>query len=120
LKILVVDDSSVMRRIVQRTLRQAGFADQDIDEAESGAQALEKIEAARPDLVLSDWNLPGMTGIELLEKLRRKAIDVDFVFVVSESTGAMRSRADAAGAKAFLSRPFSTDSLQAALGDLFD
>ena len=120
MKILVVDDSSVTRKIVRRTLRQAGFGGHDIEEAENGAQALEKIESAPPDLVLCDWNMSEMTGVELLEKLREKDIKVDFAFITSESTGPMRLRADKAGAKAFLTEPFTPATLQAALGDLLD
>ena len=66
MKILVADDSRVMRQIVIRTLRQAGYDDHDIVEAEDGADALAKVSSEKPDLVLSDWNMPNMTGIECL------------------------------------------------------
>ena len=70
MKILIADDSRVMRQIVIRTLRQAGFDDHDIVEAEDGADAYAKVGAEKPDLVLSDWNMPNMTGIECLQALR--------------------------------------------------
>ena len=63
MKILVADDSRVMRQIVIRTLRQAGYDDHEIVEAEDGADALAKVGSEQPDLVLSDWNMPNMTGI---------------------------------------------------------
>ena len=70
MKILVADDSRVMRQIVIRTLRQAGYDDHDIVEAEDGRDALDKVASESPDLVLSDWNMPNMTGIECLQALR--------------------------------------------------
>ena len=72
MKILVADDSRVMRQIVIRALRQAGEGGHDIAEAENGRHALEVIAAHRPDLVLSDWNMPEMTGIDFLTNLRAR------------------------------------------------
>ena len=71
MKILVADDSRVMRQIVIRTLRQAGFSGHDLIEAEDGQDAFEKVQSESPDLVLSDWNMPRMTGIELLQPAAR-------------------------------------------------
>ncbi len=62
MKILIADDSRVMRQIVVRTLRQAGFGDHDLIEAADGKQAFELAKSENPDLVLSDWNMPEMTG----------------------------------------------------------
>ena len=75
-KILIVDDSRVMRGIVKRSLRQAGFGDWDVEEADNGKAALSQIDAARPDLVLADWNMPEMTGIEMLRTLRSEGSTV--------------------------------------------
>ena len=71
MKILVVDDSSIMRKIVTRTLRQAGFGGHDIEEAENGVEALAKIEADAPDLVLTDWNMPEGTELKDYGRLRK-------------------------------------------------
>lgn len=65
MKILIVDDSKAMRMIVRRTLRQAGFDGHDVEEAENGQDALAQIASWKPDLVLSDWNMPIVNGIEL-------------------------------------------------------
>ena len=84
MKILIADDSRVMRQIVIRTLRQAGFDDHDIVEAEDGRDAYDKVQSEHHDLVLSDWNMPNMTGIECLQALRSSGSVVPFGFVTSE------------------------------------
>ncbi|MFL6145730.1 MAG: response regulator [Labedaea sp.] len=109
MKILVADDSRVMRQIVIRTLRQAGFGDHDIVEANDGAAAHEMVADEKPDLVLSDWNMPGMTGIEFLRALRASGNSVPFVFVTSESSEEMRDMAESGGALFFITKPFTAD-----------
>ena len=115
MKILVADDSRVMRQIVIRTLRQAGYAGHDIVEAENGRQALELVHSESPDLVLSDWNMPEMTGIELLTRLRDTGCDVPFGFITSETSPVMRERATEAGAMFLIAKPFSADDFETAL-----
>src|SRR3546814_12682005 len=73
-----------MRQIVIRTLRQAGHGGHEIVEAENGADAFTKIAETSPDLVLSDWNMPEMNGIDLLAQLRASGSPVPFGFVTSE------------------------------------
>jgi len=114
-KILVVDDSKAMRMIVRRSLRQAGFGDCEVVEAEDGKLALDAIRTTLPDLVLSDWNMPTMTGIELLEELRRQGSHVRFGFVTTEGTPEMRTRAQLAGAQFLLAKPFTVDELRETL-----
>jgi two-component system chemotaxis response regulator CheY len=111
-KILVVDDSKAMRMIVIRNLRQAGFGDATVIEAENGLMALEKVQADTPDLILCDWNMPEMTGIEFLRSLRSAGNATPFGFVTSESTPTMRDQAIAAGAAFLLAKPFSADDFQ--------
>jgi two-component system chemotaxis response regulator CheY len=118
-KILIVDDSKAMRMIVTRTLRQAGFADHDYLEAENGLEGLAQVESAAPDLVLSDWNMPEMSGIEFLQALRAKGNDVRFGFVTSESTDAMRELAAGAGALFHIAKPFTADTFSDALKGVF-
>ena len=115
MKILVADDSRVMRQIVIRTLRQAGYDDHDIVEAEDGADALAKVTSEKPDLVLSDWNMPNMTGIECLEALRSSGSVVPFGFVTSEGSAEMRTRAEQSGAQFLIAKPFTAESFEAAL-----
>lgn len=115
MKILIVDDSKAMRMIVSRTLRQAGFADHEYLEAGDGAEGLALVASERPDLVLSDWNMPDVNGIEFLQKLRSAGNDVRFGFVTSESTDAMRSLAAESGAMFLIAKPFSADTFAQAL-----
>lgn len=116
MKVLIVDDSAVMRKIVRRTLRQAGLGGHDFDEAENGAQALEMIGKEQYEAILSDWNMPEMNGIDLLEKLNEMGKKIPFCFVTSEATSAMKQRASEAGAAAFVTKPFTPESLAEALG----
>jgi two-component system chemotaxis response regulator CheY len=118
MKILIVDDSKAMRMIVTRTLRQAGFGDHTILEACDGAQGLTAVADEQPDLVLSDWNMPEVTGIEFLRRLRASGNDVRFGFVTSESTDAMRAAAAEAGALFLIGKPFTAETFAEELSAL--
>ena len=113
---MIVDDSTAMRMIVRKTMRQAGFDGHEYSEAEDGAKALSAIKSAPPDLVLSDWNMPNMTGIELLENLIKDGVKLKFGFVTTEATPDMRQRATAAGASFLISKPFTPESFKEILG----
>lgn len=116
MKILVVDDSKAMRAIVKRALsgldRVAGAT---IIEAADGKEGFATIQAESPDLVLSDWNMPEMTGIEMLQALNEAGITPVFGFVTSESTPEMHELAKTHGARFLVSKPFTPDSLDEAL-----
>ncbi len=119
MKILIVDDSKAMRMIVRRTLQQAGFEQGHVvTEATNGAEALTSIRSSRPDLVLSDWNMPEMSGIELLTALRSEGVNVKFGFVTSEGTERMRAEASAAGALFLISKPFTADDFRKTLATI--
>ncbi len=115
MKILIVDDSTAMRMIVRKTLRLAGFEGHDFTESDDGMKALAAIKSTPPDIVLSDWNMPNMTGIELLENLNKDGIKIKFGFVTTEATPDMRARATAAGASFLISKPFTPESFKEAL-----
>jgi two-component system, chemotaxis family, chemotaxis protein CheY len=115
MKILIADDSRVMRQIVTRTLRQAGFDGHDLVEASDGAQAYDAAVNEKPDLVLSDWNMPEMTGVEVLRKLRATGVAVPFGFVTSEGTPEMRKAAEDAGALFLITKPFTAETFRDAL-----
>jgi two-component system chemotaxis response regulator CheY len=112
MKILIADDSRVMRQIVTRTLRQAGFDGHDLVEAADGQEAYAAVGEHAPDLVLSDWNMPNMTGIELLTALRASGQQVPFGFVTSEGSPEMRALAASAGALFLIAKPFTAESFR--------
>ncbi len=113
--ILIVDDSKAMRAIVMRAVKAAGFADAQYQEAGNGAEALAAIRAKSPDLVLTDWNMPEMTGFQLLQALRAEGNAVKVGLVTSESDPALRDEAMQAGALFILCKPFTPDAVKAAL-----
>jgi two-component system chemotaxis response regulator CheY len=115
--ILLVDDSRVMRQLVRRTLRQAGYDVNKLAEADNGRDALEKLKEFRPDLVLCDWNMPVMDGHELLTRLRQSGNRVPFGFVTSESTPEIRAKAAGSGALFLLTKPFTSDDLRRVLSE---
>ena len=118
MNILVVDDSRAMRMILKRMLRDAGFDAHDIIEADDGVKALEAIKTNTPDIVMSDWNVPNLNGIDLLKALNEEGIVTKFGFITAEGTEDMRRRAMNAGAQFMISTPFTNESLQSALQPL--
>ncbi len=120
MNIIVVDDSMAMRLIVMKTLREAGYEGHDIAQAADGAEALEMIKADTPDMVLCDWNMPNMTGPELLQQLNNEGIAPVFGFVTTESTPEMKSKADELGAKFLIAKPFTPESFKITLDPFFN
>lgn len=118
MKILIVDDSKAMRMIVKRTLKKAGLGDHDVVEASDGAEAMAAVEAEEPGLILCDWNMPNMSGLEFLQALRESGRNIPFGFVTSESTPEMRRIADEAGAGFFISKPFTAATFADRIGAL--
>jgi two-component system, chemotaxis family, chemotaxis protein CheY len=115
LNILIVDDSKAMRAIVMRAVKAAGLADASYKEASNGAEALAAIRASQPDLVLSDWNMPEMSGFELIQALRAEGNGVKVGLVTSETNPELRKQALDAGAIFMLAKPFTPDVVKAAL-----
>lgn len=113
--ILVADDSRVMRQIVVRTLRQAGLGGHDIIEAADGRELVERVRSDAPDLVLSDWNMPELSGLDALRTVRAAGSKVPFVFVTSEGSEEMRAKAESAGAWSLIAKPFTPESFAEAL-----
>lgn len=108
-----------MRMIVVRTLRQAGYDSAEIIECEDGAEGLAKVKEVSPDLVLSDWNMPNMNGIEFLTALRAEGNNVNFGFVTSEGSDTMRQQAADQGALFLIAKPFTADMFTEALKPVF-
>ncbi len=120
MNILVVDDSLAMRMIVIKTLREAGYDGHDIAQAEDGARALDLIRESEPDIVLCDWNMPNMTGPELLSALNEEGINPKFGFVTTEGSDAMREKATELGARFLITKPFTPESFKAELDQYLD
>ncbi|MBY0437008.1 MAG: chemotaxis response regulator CheY [Burkholderiales bacterium] len=106
LKFLVVDDFSTMRRIVRNLLKELGFT--NVDEAEDGVVALAKLKAGGFDFVVSDWNMPNMTGIELLRAIRADATLASLPVLMITAEAKKENIIEAAQAKAsgYIVKPF--------------
>ena len=111
---LIVDDSSVMRKIVERALRQAGLTITNVFEASSGVDALEVLRQQRVDLILSDINMPNMDGLEFLRQLRAQnlAPDVPVVMITTESSEDHVREAILAGAQGYIRKPFTAEQVK--------
>ena len=109
--VLVVDDFKMTIRIVHNLLRQIGFS--DLDEAANGAEALGKLRSKSYDLIISDWNMEPMTGIELLRDVRadRTLAQTPFIMITAESKTENVIAAKQAGANNFIVKPFSAEKL---------
>ncbi len=116
--ILLVDDSKTMRGIVQRAIRQAGFRGLTVGEAENGLQALEKLRSEKPKLILSDWNMPEMSGIDFLVQVRASSNQVPFGFITSEASAEIKEQAMKSGASFLITKPFSPETMQEALSPI--
>jgi two-component system chemotaxis response regulator CheY len=110
--LLIVEDRAVMLKIIRRLLVQIGFV--HVDEAVNGVAALERIGRKRYDLILSDWNMDGMSGFDLLKILRADPAtrDIPFILVTAESKAENMLVAKAAGASGYLVKPFKLDMLE--------
>lgn len=115
MKVLIVDDSKAMRMIVMRHLRQAGFGHHALDEAGNGVEALGAVELSKPDLILCDWNMPEMNGLDFLKSLRARSMSIPFGFVTTESSPEMRATAFSEGAAFLIAKPFTVEIFQSAL-----
>src|SRR5688572_113713 len=98
MNILIVDDSATMRMIVIKSLRQAGYESATVIEAGGAKEALQKLAAGGIDLILSDVNMPDITGIELVKVVKTKMPNIPIVMVTTESSADMKQKMLDAGA----------------------
>jgi len=117
--ILIVDDFATMRKIVKTGLRQLGF--ENVTEAEDGKIAWDKMQALEFALVISDWNMPNMMGIDLLRAVRGsdKTKKVPFLMITAEAQKENVLEAAKAGVSNYIVKPFTADQLQAKLEAIF-
>jgi two-component system chemotaxis response regulator CheY len=114
IRTLIVDDSSVMRKIVERSLRQAGLDSMVVYEAGSGTEGLDLLKAKQVDLILSDINMPSMDGLEFLRQLRAQnlAPGVPVVMITTESSEEHVKQAILAGAQGYIRKPFTAEQVK--------
>lgn len=108
-KVLIVDPNKTIRRLIRRSLRQSGFSNIEVEDAVDGLDAIEKFKTFLPHLILSDWNLTEMSGIQLLQSLNHQYNDVNFAFITSGITKDMRVQAEEDGALFLLAKPFTIE-----------
>ena len=114
IRTLIVDDSSVMRKIVERALRQAGLDALVVLEAGSGVDGLEVLKTTAVDLILSDINMPAMDGLEFLRQIRAQnlAVGIPVVMITTESSEEHVKQAIEAGAKGYIRKPFTAEQVK--------
>ena len=119
MKVLVVDDFATMRRIVKNILNQIGF--KNIIEADDGSSALEVLKKDKVDLIMSDWNMPKVTGLELLKAIRsdESMKDMPFLMVTAEGLKDSVVQTVQAGVSDYIVKPFTADTVKEKLEKMF-
>jgi two-component system chemotaxis response regulator CheY len=112
MEVLVVDDYPTMRRIIKNLLAELGFT--NVSEASDGGEALKRIPASRPGLIVSDWNMEPMTGLQLLQAVRanKDIADIPFIMVTAESKTDNVIAAKNAGVNNYIVKPFNAETLR--------
>ena len=120
MKFLVVDDFSTMRRIVRNLLKELGFT--NVQEAEDGVDALNKLRGEAFEFVVTDWNMPNMTGIELLKTIRADAAlkHLPVLMITAEAKKENIIEAAQAGASGYIVKPFTAATLDEKLKKIFE
>lgn len=120
MQVLVVDDFSTMRRIIKNILRQLGFS--NIHEADDGTTAWEVLNKNKIDFVISDWNMPQMTGIDLLRKVRASEEFANMPFLMVTAEGLQENIIEAVQAKVsnYIVKPFTAETLGQKIDKIFD
>jgi two-component system, chemotaxis family, chemotaxis protein CheY len=113
-RVLIVDDSSVMRKIVERSLRQAGIDLTQVVEAGNGAEALTALQENQVDLILCDINMPVMDGLEFIKQLSGvvNAKGVPVIMITTEGSEAHVVQALSCGARGYIRKPFTTEQVK--------
>jgi len=121
-RILIVDDSTVMRKLVERSLRQAGLDIGDVVEAGNGIEALAAVREGPFDLILSDINMPAMDGLEFLQQLSKldEAKGTPVVMVTTEGSETRVVEALSFGAKGYIRKPFTPDQIKERVSPLLE
>ncbi len=120
MKILVVDDFSTMRRIIKNLLKELGFS--NIDEADDGVTALPMLKQGQYDFLVTDWNMPGMTGIDLLKTVRADPAlaNLPVLMVTAEAKREQIIMAAQAGVNGYIVKPFNGPTLKEKIEKIFE
>lgn len=120
MKILVVDDFPTMRRIIKNLLKDLGF--ENVDEAEDGVMGLEKLRNGNFDFVVSDWNMPNMDGLAMLQQIRASETlaKLPVLMVTAEAKKENIIAAAQAGASGYVVKPFTAATLEEKLNKIFE
>lgn len=120
IKILVIDDFPTMRRIIKNLLKDLGY--DNVDEAEDGAQGLEKLRGGSFDFVVSDWNMPNMDGLAMLQSIRAdpNLSKLPVLMVTAEAKKENIIAAAQAGANGYVVKPFTAATLEEKLNKIFE
>jgi two-component system chemotaxis response regulator CheY len=116
--VLIVDDSSTMRKIISRSLRQAGLAVDEIYEAGDGIEGLSVLKSNAVSLILSDINMPNMDGMEFIKQVRGSGSNIPIVMITTEGGEDVIKEAISNGAKDSIKKPFTPEQLKEKLGGL--
>ncbi|HBF34175.1 TPA: response regulator [Candidatus Sumerlaeota bacterium] len=119
IKILVVDDFATMRRIIKNILKQLGYS--DIDEADDGAAAIAKLKSAKFDFVITDWNMPNMSGLELVKAIRsdENIKGIPILMVTAEALKENIIEAVKAGVNNYIVKPFTAEVMKEKIDKVF-
>ncbi len=120
MKILIVDDFSTMRRIIKNLLRDLGFT--NTEEADDGTTALPKLQSGKFDLLITDWNMPGMQGIDLLKAVRAddNLATLPVLMVTAEQKREQIIEAAQAGVNGYIVKPFTAQTLKEKMEKIFE
>lgn len=114
-RVLVADDSNTMRKIIIRSLLAVGVREEDIAQAADGDEAVALFSPGAFELVLTDWNMPGKTGIEVITEIRKTDESVPIIMITTEAERQRVLQAIQAGVTDYLVKPFEADQLRAKL-----
>lgn len=114
IKVLIIDDSSLMRKMINRAIRQCSIDIAETFEAENGQEGLRALASHSPDLVLCDWNMPVMDGIGFVTEAR-KSTDTPIIMLTTEGTDDKKAQAMGAGATGYVTKPFTPENLEEAI-----
>ncbi len=109
-RVLVADDSKTMRKIITRSLEAVGVS--SVTEAADGSQAIDMFQPGQFDMVLTDWNMPGKTGLEVIQEIRTKDGEIPIIMITTEAEKSRVMQAIQAGVSDYLVKPFTAETLR--------